>query len=68
MCTSCRYNYVAEKVTEATHAVSGEAKKEVAKDSSQPIGTRAEAAVDAVKDKVHEKSSEVKAEAHKHNL
>jgi len=59
------YNYVAEKVTEATHAVSGEANKEVAKDPNQPIGTRASAAVDAAKDKVQEKTSECKAEAHK---
>jgi hypothetical protein len=62
------YHYVAEKVSEATHSVSGEANKEVAKDSDQPIGTRASAAVDAVKDKVSEKTSEAKAEAHKHNL
>lgn len=63
-----RYNYVAEKVSEATHAVTGDAHKEVAKDSNQSIGTRAGAAVDAAKDKVHEKASEVKAEAHKQNL
>ena len=62
------YNYVAEKVTEATHAVSGEANKEVAKDSDQSIGTRAGAAVDAAKDKINEKASGVKAEAHKQNL
>jgi len=62
------YNYVAEKVTEATHAVTGEANKEVAKDSNQSVGTRAGAAVDACKDKVHEKTSEVKAESHKQNL
>ncbi len=62
------YNYVAEKVSEATHAVTGEANKEVAKDSDQPIGTRASAAVDAAKDKVNEKTSEFKAETHKHNL
>jgi hypothetical protein len=62
------YNYVAEKVSEATHAVTGDANKEVAKDSDQPIGTRASAAVDAAKDKVNEKTSEFKAETHKHNL
>jgi len=62
------YNYVAEKVTEVSHAVTGDANKEVAKDSNQSIGTRAGAAVDAAKDKVHEKTSEVKAEAHKQNL
>jgi DNA polymerase II small subunit/DNA polymerase delta subunit B len=62
------YNYVAEKVSEATHAVSGEANKEVAKDSDQPVGTRASAAVDAAKDKVQEKTSEFKAEAHKQSL
>jgi hypothetical protein len=62
------YNYVAEKVSEATHAVTGEANQEVAKDSDQPIGTRASAAVDAAKDKINEKASGVKAEAHKQNL
>ncbi len=62
------YNYVAEKVSEATHAVTGDANKEVAKDSNQPIGTRASAAVDAAKDKVQEKTSAVKAEAHKESL
>ena len=67
-CFSFSYNYVAEKVSEATHAVTGEANKEVAKDSSQSVGTRAGAAVDAAKDKVNEKASEVKAEAHKQNL
>lgn len=55
-------------MSEATHAVSGEANKEVAKDSSQPIGTRAGAAVDAAKDKVQEKASSVKAEANKPHL
>jgi hypothetical protein len=59
------YNYVAEKVTEATHVVTGEANKEVAKDSNQSVGTRASAAVDAAKDKVQEKASEVKAETNK---
>lgn len=63
-----RYNYVAEKVSEATHAVTGEANKEVAKDSNQPLSTRAGAAVDAAKDKVSETASSVKADAHKHNL
>jgi hypothetical protein len=62
------YNYVAEKVSEATHAVTGDANKEVAKDSSQPIGTRASAAVDAAADKVNEKASAASAEAHKQNL
>jgi len=62
------YNYVAEKVSEATHAVTGDANKEVAKDSNQSIGTRAGAAVDACKDKAHEKTSGAKAEAHKQNL
>ncbi len=48
--------------------MSGEANKDVAKDSDQSIGTRAGAAVDAAKDKVNEKTSAVKAEAHKQNL
>ena len=62
------YNYVAEKVSEATHAVTGDANKEVAKDSNQSVGTRAGAAVDAAKDKVGETASAVKADAHKQNL
>lgn len=62
------YNYVAEKVSEATHAVTGDAHKEVAKDPNQSVGTRVGAAVDAAKDKVQEKTSEVKADAHKQNL
>jgi len=40
----------------------------LAKDSNQSADTRVGAAVDAVKDKVQEKTSEVKAEAHKQNL
>jgi len=52
------YNYVAEKVSEATHAVTGDANKEVAKDSSQQsAGSR----VDGVKDKLNEKLSDGKA-------
>ncbi len=43
------YNFVAEKVSEATHAVTGDSNN-------------------TVKDKVNEKASEVKAEAHKPNL
>jgi len=62
------YNYAAEKVSEVIHNVSGEANKEVAKDSNQSIGTRAGAAVDCAKDKINEKTSEVKADAHKQNL
>ncbi len=54
-------------MSEATHAVTGDANKEVAKDSNQPVGTRASAAVDAAKDKVSETASAVKAEAHKQN-
>ncbi len=63
-----RYNFVSEKVSEVAHAVSGEHNKEVAKDSNETVGTRAGAAVDAVKDKVQETASGVKAEAHKQNL
>jgi len=44
------YNYVAEKVSEATHAVTGEANKDVAKDSNHSAGTRASAPVDAAKE------------------
>jgi len=62
------YEYVAEKVSAGASAVSGEANQEVAKDSNQSIGTRAGAAVDAAKDKVNEKTSEVKAEAHKQHI
>jgi len=62
------YNYVAEKVSEAAHAISGDANKETAKDSDQTIGTRVGAAVDAAGDKVDEKTCAAKAEAHKQNL
>lgn len=37
-----------EKVKEAVSGTSKEANKEIAKDSNQSIGTRAEAAIDAV--------------------
>jgi len=60
--------YVAEKVSAGVSAISGDANKETAKDSNQSVGTRAGAAVDAAKDKINEKTSDVKAEAHKQNI
>ncbi|KAH7019252.1 glucose-repressible protein Grg1 [Ilyonectria destructans] len=59
------FNYVAETVQGATSGVSKEANKEVAKDSNAPIGTRANAAVDAVGDKIDQTTHENKAEVHK---
>ncbi|CAF1066649.1 unnamed protein product [Rotaria sordida] len=51
------YNYVAEKVTEATHAVAGDAQKDVAKDSNQSSGTPTNVTADATSNKVDEKAN-----------
>merc|ERR1712057_141987 len=58
-------NYVSDKVQSATHNASKEANKETAKDSNAPIGTRAEAGYDALKDKSKEHSHDAQAEANK---
>ncbi|KAI0471595.1 glucose-repressible gene protein [Xylariaceae sp. FL0804] len=63
-------NYVSETVKGATSTGSKEANKEVAKDNSAGIGTRASAAKDAVGDKFdeqkHSTSADVNKEAAKH--
>ena len=56
---------MAEKAKEMMSGASYEANKEVAKDSDQPLTTRANAAVNAVKDKVDETSHSANKEAHK---
>ncbi|EOO01498.1 putative glucose-repressible protein [Phaeoacremonium minimum UCRPA7] len=58
-------NYVSDKVQSATHGASKEANKETAKDSNAPVGTRAEAGYDALKDKSKEHSHDAQAEANK---
>lgn len=52
------YHYVAEKVTEATHAVTGDSHKDVVKDSSQSVGTNENAASDST-EKINEQANEV---------
>ncbi|PQE16769.1 putative glucose-repressible grg-1 protein [Rutstroemia sp. NJR-2017a BBW] len=58
-------NYVAETVQGAGATASKEANKNVAKDSDASIGTRANAGLDAVKDKAHEQKHDTKADVHK---
>lgn len=50
---------VGDKANELTSGASKEANKNVAKDSNASLGTRAEAAKDAVGDKVDESKSAV---------
>ncbi|KAH6894415.1 Grg1 protein [Thelonectria olida] len=59
------FNYVAETVQGATSGISKEANKEVAKDSNAPLSTRANAATDALGDKIEQHGHEAKADAHK---
>ncbi|KAK3187064.1 Glucose-repressible protein [Lecanicillium sp. MT-2017a] len=61
-------NYVSEQVQKATAGTSKEANKEVAKDNNQGLGTRANAAKDAVSDKIDEQGHDAKGEAHKQNI
>ncbi|KAH7157580.1 glucose-repressible protein Grg1 [Dactylonectria estremocensis] len=58
-------NYVAESVQGAASGVSKETNKEVAKDSNAPVSTRANAAFDAVGDKIDQSTHENKAQVHK---
>lgn len=58
-------NYVKDSVNEATSGASKEANKQVAKDSNASVGTRAEAAKDAVGDKVDESKNNASAEVNK---
>ncbi|KAH8765051.1 glucose-repressible protein Grg1 [Diaporthe sp. PMI_573] len=58
-------NYVSDKIQGTTHEASKEANKEVAKDSNVGIGNRAQAGVDALKDKSKEHQHDASAEANK---
>jgi len=58
-------NYVSETVQSATSGASKEANKQVAKDSNASLGTRANAGVDALKDKGNEHKHDASAEANK---
>ncbi|KKA29448.1 hypothetical protein TD95_003111 [Thielaviopsis punctulata] len=60
-------NYVAETVQGATAGTSKEANKHVAKDGNNSLGTRAQAAKDAISDKMDETSHNAKAEGYKQN-
>ncbi|KAK4467127.1 glucose-repressible protein [Cladorrhinum samala] len=58
-------NYVADKVQGATAATSKETNKEVAKDSNAGVGTRIQAAGDAISDKATEHKHDTSAEVNK---
>jgi len=58
-------NYVAESVQGAGSEASKEANKSVAKDNNASIGSRVNAAGDAVGDKFDQHSHETKADVHK---
>ncbi|KAJ5729057.1 Glucose-repressible protein [Penicillium malachiteum] len=58
-------NYVAETVKGTDATASKEVNKNVAKDSDAGLGTRAQAAKDAVGNKVDEKKHDTKADVHK---
>ncbi|KAI7777933.1 hypothetical protein LA080_002918 [Diaporthe eres] len=58
-------NYVSDKIQGTTHEASKEANKEVAKDSNVSVGNRAQAGVDALKDKSKEHQHDASAEANK---
>ncbi|KAK3327276.1 glucose-repressible protein Grg1 [Cercophora scortea] len=58
-------NYVADKVQSTAAGASKEANKDVAKDSNAGIGTRLQAAGDAISDKSTESKHDAKAEANK---
>ncbi|KAI4139534.1 MAG: hypothetical protein L6R39_006240 [Caloplaca ligustica] len=58
-------NQISETVQGASSTASKETNKEVAKDNQAPLGSRAEAAKDAVGDKFDEQKHETKADTHK---
>ncbi|KAJ5489266.1 Glucose-repressible protein [Penicillium diatomitis] len=58
-------NYVAESIQGTGAEASKEANKQTAKDSNASIGTRANAAVDALSDKKDEHAHNTKADVHK---
>jgi len=66
--TKDAYNYVTEKISEAASAAGYEAHKEQAKDSNETVGSRVGAGINAVGDKIEEKSHCAKAEAAKQQL
>ncbi|PWN31404.1 uncharacterized protein FA14DRAFT_95294 [Meira miltonrushii] len=58
-------NYVKDSVSEYSSTASKEANKEVAKDSNASLGTRAEAAKDALSEKIDEQKNSASAEINK---
>jgi hypothetical protein len=58
-------NYVSDSVQSATSGASKEANKQVAKDNNAGVGTRLQAAGDAIGDKADEKKHDASAEANK---
>ncbi|KAF7719411.1 Uncharacterized protein PECH_004909 [Penicillium ucsense] len=58
-------NYVAESIQGTGAEASKEANKQTAKDSNASLGTRANAAVDALGDKKDEHAHNTKADVHK---
>lgn len=58
-------NYVKDSTNEALSGTSKEANKEVAKSSDASLGTRAEAAKDALGDKIDESKHSTSAEINK---
>ncbi|KAL8692624.1 MAG: hypothetical protein Q9218_002388 [Villophora microphyllina] len=58
-------NQASETVQGATSTAQKESHKDVAKDNQAPLGSRAEAAKDAVGDKMDETKHDTKADMHK---
>lgn len=58
-------NYVSESIQGAGATASKEANKNVAKDSNASLSTRAQAAGDAISDKVDEQTHDRKADVHR---
>jgi len=58
-------NYVSETVQGGASQASKEANKSVAKDNNAAVGTRVQAAGDAVSDKVEQHGHETKADVYK---
>ncbi|KAK4149058.1 glucose-repressible gene protein [Chaetomidium leptoderma] len=58
-------NYVSDKVQSATSGTAKETHKEVAKDSDVGVGSRLQAAGDAVSDKAKESKHDASAEVNK---
>ncbi|KAK4162763.1 glucose-repressible gene protein [Cladorrhinum sp. PSN259] len=61
-------NYVADKVQGVSDQASKETNKEVAKDSNAGVGTRLQAAGDAVSDKASEHKHDASAEVNKQKV